>query len=549
MEKQRLGLLGSRTSRRGFLAWVALGGSAAALGACKPQIVEVEKEKIVKETVIVEGTPKVVEKVVTVAQTPKPADYTPNLDKVSLMGLSAFPAPTPRAQNSYLQELERRLGCQLDFIFVPSADWSTKLAATLASGDIPDAIALTGYDATTVKAIEAGAIMKVQDLGIPKETRNLAGLQVIPDMVWKNASLNGTIVGIPNLTAPYYQGAFLRRDWISHLGMALPDTVEDLKEILVAFAKKDPDGNGKNDTIGFAIGKGRSGWPLFLQPFGVPNGWRVESGGGLTHQDVTDEMKAALSYMREVYAAGALNPDFPTLTDADLIKAYASGIAGGRFGSLAALYSGPNDGGALRKLVPDADPYPITPPNARGFKAVTYYGTGFNRITVLNGKYAKDQEKAWDVVKVINFWLDPATEDFVNFGFEGEHHRVGADGTKTQTDKGRADIQWIRAWGPRHPRKYEDAPYVPPDMKKQIMRDTERLSAFAISNPVWGLWPDLGTDDPTAQLTDLATNTFERIIRGEQPLSAFDTFKEEWLQRGGRRLSEAWNAAYKKARG
>ena len=63
-------------SRRKFLRMVGLSSAAVAAAACQPKVVEVEKvvtqevekivEKVVKETVIVEGTPQIVEKIVTV---------------------------------------------------------------------------------------------------------------------------------------------------------------------------------------------------------------------------------------------------------------------------------------------------------------------------------------------------------------------------------------------------------------------------------------------------------------------------------------------------
>jgi multiple sugar transport system substrate-binding protein len=58
-----------KLNRREFLKGVGLAsvGLGLAAAGCQPQTVVVEKEKIVKETVIVEGEAKVVEKVVTVA--------------------------------------------------------------------------------------------------------------------------------------------------------------------------------------------------------------------------------------------------------------------------------------------------------------------------------------------------------------------------------------------------------------------------------------------------------------------------------------------------
>ncbi len=53
-------------SRRQFLTTAAVAAGGTLLAACQPKVVEVEKvvTQIVKEEVIVEGTPKIVEKVV-----------------------------------------------------------------------------------------------------------------------------------------------------------------------------------------------------------------------------------------------------------------------------------------------------------------------------------------------------------------------------------------------------------------------------------------------------------------------------------------------------
>ena len=63
-------------SRRMFLRGASVTAVAALVAACQPKVVEVEKEvtrvvkEVVKETVVVAGTPKVVEKVVTAKPAP-----------------------------------------------------------------------------------------------------------------------------------------------------------------------------------------------------------------------------------------------------------------------------------------------------------------------------------------------------------------------------------------------------------------------------------------------------------------------------------------------
>ena len=62
------------------------------LAACQPKVVEVEKvTQIVKEEVIVEGTPKIVEKVVEkVVEVAAPAEKA--VDALHVVGLSSAPS-------------------------------------------------------------------------------------------------------------------------------------------------------------------------------------------------------------------------------------------------------------------------------------------------------------------------------------------------------------------------------------------------------------------------------------------------------------------------
>src|SRR5205823_2339816 len=48
---------------------------------------------------------------------------------------------------------------------------------------------------------------------------------------------------------------------------------------------------------------------VYAQMFGAPNGWRQDAGGKLTRNWETEEFKAAVGYLREVWAGGFYHPD------------------------------------------------------------------------------------------------------------------------------------------------------------------------------------------------------------------------------------------------
>ena len=81
-------------------------------------------------------------------------------------------------------------------------------------------------------------------------------------------------------TAVYYpvqRGQCLiifRQDWLDKLGLKYPETLDDMKNVLIAFTNNDPDGNGKNDTYGYTAEKPSSSsgvtpfdWVFFATAF------------------------------------------------------------------------------------------------------------------------------------------------------------------------------------------------------------------------------------------------------------------------------------------
>jgi len=132
-------------TRRGFLRHAALAAGAALLAACKPQVVEVEK--VVKETVIVEGTPQVVEKVVTQvvkeaveAGTGKTEVYC-YLELLNPTEWTTRSAEHPLVGNAarILAQRFEEINPDIKIIFMEGGD-DAWLTAGIASGEAPDLI-------------------------------------------------------------------------------------------------------------------------------------------------------------------------------------------------------------------------------------------------------------------------------------------------------------------------------------------------------------------------------------------------------------------------
>lgn len=158
-------LLKDRFSRRALLRMGAFGAGAALLSACQPKVVEKEVTKVVKEvvkeTVVVEGTPQVVEKeverVVTAQPTAKGKPHVIYYDRTS--SATAW----GEAFNKVQDEIELEVQIQ------PPESRYEQLIAAITAGNAPDVI---GLDCVQVgRFAEIGALAPLQDI-LPQDIQD-----------------------------------------------------------------------------------------------------------------------------------------------------------------------------------------------------------------------------------------------------------------------------------------------------------------------------------------------------------------------------------------
>ena len=159
-------------------------------------------------------------------------------------------------------------------------------------------------------------------------------------------TVNGRLYGLPRLGNPYeeYSMMFIRQDWLDHLGLKVPETTEELKRTAHAFTYDDPDGNGVDDTCGLVldgvelftdtIGNGDPIFNAFGAYFGSDGMAMVENQEGevVWGGSYAEGMKAALSFLQELYADGSLCKDFLTMDGDAIFEAAGSGRCGIWFG-------------------------------------------------------------------------------------------------------------------------------------------------------------------------------------------------------------------------
>lgn len=75
-------------------------------------------------------------------------------------------------------------------------------------------------------------------------------LATVPEEAWASMKdKEGNIWGIPRLAPIMVHPVFVRQDWLDKLGLEMPQTIDDLEQVLYEFKTKDPNETGEEDTF------------------------------------------------------------------------------------------------------------------------------------------------------------------------------------------------------------------------------------------------------------------------------------------------------------
>ena len=243
----------------------------------------------------------------------KSVTQTPGLGTdVTAMTRDAGGPPPPLDQNAAWQAVNKQLNANMKLQIISPADYQARVATVMAGGEPPDLMYfMTGTQVTP--GLPDYLKASFADLGpylagdAIKDYPNLAGL---PPSSWKLTRYNNSIYGIP-LPRPSVDNIwFTNQTRFDAMGLTQPKNKDDFKRLLVALTRPQMNQYGLGDsssTLGLAL-TGRGDCPMAAM-FGVPNNWAVDSSGKFTKDFETEQFKAALDFVRDLYASGVYYPD------------------------------------------------------------------------------------------------------------------------------------------------------------------------------------------------------------------------------------------------
>lgn len=479
----------------------------------------------------------------------KPIKYTIMIKDA----IAEYPPDGGVAKKLLQQAWKEKLGVadtDYEVIMVVNADYNTKLNAMMSGGDVPDYFEINIEDLPNL--VKNDIIAPVDDVvslmpAYQKLLDNTAN-----KMSYDNFAVNGvhyaftqaTLDG--SLNGPGVKGLIMRTDWLKNLNLKTPTTLDELHDVLLAFTKDDPDGNGKDDTYG--LGGDKNG--MFSSLFGAYgiflNGidsW-IEVDGKLVHSTTVPQVKDVLKVLNQWYAEGIIDPDKFVVEEKQSKDKFIAGQIGAYENSVWAA----NDARvAWSETQPDASCAFVTPPTGPDGES----GFPVNPIVTLGRVISKNCIENKDIerfAKILNFSCDTGEDGgmmMVTYGEEGKQYTY--DKSTDVVTQLVSDNTELYKLGFSNPVRWEtviDRRWIPQgDLRGvdfQISNDTNNwlISEFSGSVQAMKDYPDL--------YNKLWNEYFTKIVTGVLPVSAYDEYVEKFYEQGGTELTgqvnEAWAA-------
>ncbi|OXM85571.1 extracellular solute-binding protein [Paenibacillus rigui] len=453
-------------------------------------------------------------------------DQTPL--NISIMTIT--PSAPPAADDNVIKRaIEKATNSKLNIQWVSNNIYKDKLNLTLASGQIPDLTFISDPFSSSFRSLVTQGVF----WDISPYIKDYPNLQKgIPSIAWELTKLDdGKNYGIPRARDENDESFFIvRKDWLDKLGLKPPTTTDELYQVMKAFVEKDPDGNGKNDTVALAASitpDDASNWggigpvlgTIESAFTGVNGKWKLD-GDKLVYTALLPEVRNALEYNARAYKEKLLPEDLLSLKTTqirDLFKGNKAGIVVDKTGTGNRVYT--TD---LRKLVPDFKDtqfFPLTSLNG-----YTPKGTGFNGILAIPKSVPEAKMKR--ILQLVDQWTSPEVSGIQRFGFEGVHYKLENGLKIVNPDKLNADNasdfnQIVNSIDPSLDQipATEDLKAAD-EQKKKVQAERSKISKADIS---------VGLNSPTAQkispqLDKKIQDLKSKIIIGREPITAWDDF-------------------------
>ncbi|TDQ40903.1 extracellular solute-binding protein [Aureibacillus halotolerans] len=197
---------------------------------------------------------------------------------------------------------------------------SEKRQISLASGDYPDLFLMIPWvdqfsQSELLKYGQQGIFLPLNDL-IKEHAPNIQkAFDQEPDLKAMATAPDGNIYGMPQWNDCYHcsypEKLWINTTWLDTLGLEMPTTTEEMKDVLLAFKNEDPNGNGKPDEIPMSGRVDDSPIPFLMNSFEYYHSSEIPlllEDGNVSFAATTEGWREGVRYAAELFELGLIDP-------------------------------------------------------------------------------------------------------------------------------------------------------------------------------------------------------------------------------------------------
>ncbi|MBJ6363894.1 extracellular solute-binding protein [Paenibacillus sp. GCM10012307] len=436
---------------------------------------------------------------------------------VSISIITEFNTPeAPGPDNPVQKEFEKKTNTKLNIMWTSPNSYGDKVNLILASGDMPDLVKVLDFNSSLMRQmVKQGAFWDLSPF-----LADYPHLMEYPESVWEKTKIDGKNYVIPSVR-PLHGGPWMpivRKDWLDKLQLEVPKTLDDLFNVMKAFAEQDPDGNGVKDTIPL-LPRNDLGWAEGV--LNHSNGKWKQVDGKLIDTTFEPGTREALEWLNKVYKAGYMPADYAVMKETQSEDLAKTGRVGMYPNTIEAIWRVQAE---LIKTNPEADFLPLSYLES---DAGTYAPSspGFNGVFLI--PKSVPEEKVKKILELMDYGASEEGFTLACYGIEGIHYTVGEDGFKVATDQAFKDSVSQSSFGKIFERFDQYLWAYRTGMPKEVFERNKKIvderQTHSVDDPSVGLisetWLKIGPDY-TKKMNDLKT----KIIMGQEPIEAWDKY-------------------------
>lgn len=357
--------------------------------------------------------------------------------------LDGLQSPTKDTQ-AIMDVIEKKFNVDFEFLSGTSSSWQNLLGQYIGGGDVPDIFFHTRQEPSYSLWLDENYLFNYSDM--LENYPNLKEAFGRFDEEDMKLYLGGDYYGYPIVMNSETQSEvinehalYYRRDWYENVkdsytpesGRALVDPDDEnfnylnFYDLCEAFTYGDPDGNGEDDTYGFAMNNDIYWmYPIFAM-FGVDiEGWEQDESGKWLPECISDNAKEAAFFIADMLDKGLVNSDYASTSQETMKSEFVTGEAG-----MMVYQATYPTGESILKLMADVvegnveDSVKAMPvvTGADGEKFMFGYPNFYGFLSINND--CSDNLKS-KILEIMDWMLSDEGMMLLNYGIEGTHYKM-----------------------------------------------------------------------------------------------------------------------------